>query len=114
MYSSSDLLNWDYRGRALSPINGTDISPDRVVERPKSVFNAATQEWVLWFHSDNSSYGLLQQSVATSPNVTGTDIWSVHNFVLRRSPGPYTFQDVFSPLGGTSQDFGLFQDADGE
>ncbi|KAJ7904806.1 Arabinanase/levansucrase/invertase [Mycena leptocephala] len=98
VYSSSDLLNWDYRGRALSPINGTDISPDRVVERPKSVFNAATQEWVLWFHSDNSSYGLLQQGIATSPNVTG----------------PYTFQDVFSPLGGTSQDFGLFQDVDGK
>ncbi|KAK6992542.1 importin subunit alpha [Favolaschia claudopus] len=98
IYSSSDLLNWDYRGRALSPIDGTDISSDRVVERPKAVFNAATQEWVLWFHSDNSTYGLLQQGVATSPNVTG----------------PYTFRDVFSPLGGTSQDFGLFQDVDGE
>ncbi|KAJ6602226.1 glycosyl hydrolase [Mycena sp. CBHHK59/15] len=98
VYSSSDLLNWDYRGRALSPINGTDISSDRVVERPKTVFNTATQEWVLWFHADNSSYGLLRQGVATSPNVTG----------------PYTFQDTFSPLGGTSQDFGLFQDVDGE
>ncbi|KAJ7145036.1 glycosyl hydrolase [Mycena filopes] len=78
VYSSSDLLNWEYR--------------------PKAVFNAATQEWVLWFHSDNSTYGLLQQGVATSPDVTGA----------------YTFQDVFSPLGGTSQDFGLFQDVDGD
>ncbi|KAJ7465129.1 Arabinanase/levansucrase/invertase [Mycena latifolia] len=98
IYSSSDLLNWDYRGLALSPIPGTDISADRVVERPKAVFNKATQEWVLWFHSDNSTYGLLRQGVATSPSVTG----------------PYTFQDTFSPLGGTSQDFGLFQDVDGE
>lgn len=48
----------------------------------------------LWFHSDNSSYGLLKQGFATSPNVTG----------------PYTFQDAITPLGGTSQDFGLFKD----
>ncbi|KAK7464767.1 hypothetical protein VKT23_005974 [Stygiomarasmius scandens] len=26
--------------------------------------------------------------------------------------GPYAFQEVFSPIGGTSQDFGLFQDVD--
>lgn len=30
------------------------------------------------------------------------------------SLGPYTFQDTFSPLSGTSQDFGLFQDIDGK
>ncbi|KAJ7243769.1 Arabinanase/levansucrase/invertase [Mycena rebaudengoi] len=98
VYSSSDLLNWDYRGRALSPIEGTAIAPNLVVERPKSVYNKATKQWVLWFHSDNSTYGLLRQGIATSPNVTG----------------PYTFQNVFSPLGGTSQDFGLFQDVDDE
>lgn len=71
VYSSSDLLNWKNEGRALSPIPGTDIAPDRVVERPKAVFNELTKTWVLWFHADNSTYGLLRQGVATSPNVTG-------------------------------------------
>ncbi|KAL1733518.1 glycosyl hydrolase [Schizophyllum commune] len=98
VYSSSDLLNWKNEGRALSPVNGTDIDASRVVERPKVVFSEQTQEWILWFHSDNSSYGLLQQGIATSPNITG----------------PYTFQRAFNPLGGTSQDFGLFQDVDGQ
>ncbi|KAJ7600263.1 Arabinanase/levansucrase/invertase [Mycena floridula] len=74
----------------------SDIDPTRVVERPKAIFNKQTETWVLWFHADNSSYGLLRQGIATSPNVTG----------------PYTFVDTFSPLGSTSQDFGLFQDVD--
>ncbi|KAJ6556548.1 hypothetical protein DFH09DRAFT_1491071, partial [Mycena vulgaris] len=98
VYSSVDLTNWYYRGRALSPIPGTAISVDLVGERPKVVFNKATQDWMLWLHSDNSNYGLLGQGGDTSPNVTG----------------PYTFQGAFSSLGGTSQDFGLFQDVDGE
>ncbi|KAJ3573466.1 hypothetical protein NP233_g2417 [Leucocoprinus birnbaumii] len=97
VYSSPDLLNWDFEGRALSPIPGTEIAPDRVAERPKAVFDPVNRNWVLWFHSDNSTYGLLRQGIATSPNITG----------------PYEFQKVISPLGGTSQDFGLFQDTDG-
>jgi hypothetical protein len=71
LYSSSDLVNWANEGRALSPIPGTEIAPDRVVERPKVVFNPVNRNWVLWFHSDNSTYGLLRQGVATSPNITG-------------------------------------------
>ncbi|KAF7314355.1 Importin subunit alpha [Mycena kentingensis (nom. inval.)] len=98
VYSSTDLLNWDFRGRALEPIVGTDIDPGRVAERPKAIFSEKLGEWVLWFHSDNATYGLLRQGVATSPNITG----------------PYTFRGAFSPLGGTSQDFGLFQDVDGQ
>ncbi|KAG6816997.1 hypothetical protein H0H87_000892 [Tephrocybe sp. NHM501043] len=98
VYSSTDLLNWKNEGRALSPIPGTDIGPDKVVERPKAVFNEPTQTWVLWFHADNSTYGELRQGVATSPNITG----------------PYTFQQTFQPLGGPSQDLGLFQDVDGD
>ncbi|KAF5362835.1 hypothetical protein D9758_007108 [Tetrapyrgos nigripes] len=116
-YSSSDLLNWDYEGRALSSINGTVIGPDTVVERPKAVFNEETQTWVLWFHSDNSTYGLLRQGVATSPNISGKPFAPFEQVMhadrqLRIYPGPYDFQGVFSPLGGTSQDFGLFQDVD--
>ncbi|RDB18999.1 hypothetical protein Hypma_014328 [Hypsizygus marmoreus] len=98
VYSSSDLLNWKNEGRALSPIPGTDIGPEKVVERPKAVFNVLTQNWVLWFHADNSTYGLLRQGIATSPNVTG----------------PYTFHETFRPFGNPSQDLGLFKDVDGE
>lgn len=98
VYSSKDLLNWKNEGKALSPINGTEIGPERVVERPKVVYNPPTKTWVMWFHADNSSYGLLRQGVATSPNITG----------------PYTFQYTLQPLNDFSQDLGLFQDDDGK
>ena len=71
LYSSSDLLNWDFEGQALSPVPDTLIGPGTVVERPKIIYSQETNLWNLWFHSDNSSYGLLRQGVATSPNITG-------------------------------------------
>ncbi|KAF8679707.1 Glycosyl hydrolases family 43, partial [Rhizoctonia solani] len=98
VYSSKDLLNWKNEGIALAPVNGTEIGPEQVVERPKVVYNEPTKTWVMWFHADNSSYGLLGQGVATSPNITG----------------PYTFQYTLRPLGDFSQDIGLFQDDDGK
>lgn len=46
VYSSDDLTNWKYEGQALSPLNGTAIAPDLVVERPKVVYNEPTDTWV--------------------------------------------------------------------
>lgn len=48
----------------------------------------------MWWHADNSTYGLLLQGLATSPNITG----------------PYSFVDATAPLGNWSQDFGIFTD----
>ena len=48
---------------------------------------------MLW-HADNSTYGLLLQGLATSPNISG----------------PYTFESATAPLGNWSQDFGVFTD----
>lgn len=48
----------------------------------------------MWWHADNSSYGLLLQGLATSPTIAG----------------PYTFVNATAPLGNWSQDFGLFTD----
>ena len=92
-------MTWTRVGRALSAVaeSGTPFSSDAVVERPKVVYNEPTKSWVLWFHADNSTYGLLGQGVATSPNITG----------------PYDFLGTHRPLGDFSQDFGLFQDDDG-
>lgn len=48
----------------------------------------------MWWHADNSKYGLLLQGHAVSPEIGG----------------PYTFVDATAPLGNWSQDFGLFTD----
>ena len=99
VYSSVDLTNWKYEGKALEPsATNPIIGPDSVVERPKVVYSEPLQSWVLWFHSDDHTYSTLKQGYALSPNITG----------------PYTFVEAIWPLEQTSQDFGLFIDEDGE
>lgn len=48
----------------------------------------------MWWHADNSKYGLLLQGHAVSSSIGG----------------PYKFVDATAPLGNWSQDFGLFTD----
>ncbi|KAI0321793.1 galactan 1,3-beta-galactosidase [Amylostereum chailletii] len=96
-YTSTDLVTWARQTDALSPIDGTMISTSNVVERPKVIFNSATNEYVMWFHSDTGNYGAAMVGVATSS-----------------SPGgPYNYLGSFKPLGADSRDMGLFQDDDG-
>ncbi|KAK8038104.1 glycoside hydrolase family 43 protein [Apiospora phragmitis] len=95
VYSSEDLATWSYHGLALEPIEGHPfISPEMIIQRPKVVYSEATSQYHMWWHADNSSYGLLLQGLATSPTVGG----------------PYTFANATSPLDNWSQDFGLFTD----
>ncbi|KAK7935715.1 hypothetical protein PG985_001210 [Apiospora marii] len=95
VYSSEDLATWSYHGLALEPIEEHPyISPEMIIQRPKVVYSEGTSQYHMWWHADNSSYGLLLQGLATSPTVEG----------------PYTFVNATSPLGNWSQDFGLFTD----
>lgn len=95
VYSSRDLVTWEYHGLALTPVVGDAfISPDMIIQRPKVVFSEATRQYHMWWHADNSSYGLLLQGFATSDQIAG----------------PYSFVSATSPLGNWSQDFGIFTD----
>ncbi|KAJ6519335.1 galactan 1,3-beta-galactosidase [Mycena sanguinolenta] len=95
-YSSTDMMTWTRQNNALTPIAGTMISNADIVERPKVIFNTANSEYVLWFHSDNSDYGLAMVGVATA-----------------KTPcGPYTYLGSWKPLGAESRDMSIFQDDD--
>ncbi|KAK1709833.1 glycosyl hydrolase family 43 protein [Colletotrichum lupini] len=95
VYSSDDLATWEFHGKALEPIEGHPyISTNMIIQRPKVVYSEPTKEYHMWWHADNSTYGLLLQGLATSPNISG----------------PYTFVDATAPLGNWSQDFGIFTD----
>ncbi|CAG8979213.1 hypothetical protein HYALB_00013140 [Hymenoscyphus albidus] len=95
VYSSDDLATWTAHGLALTPVeNNTYISPRMIIQRPKVVHSKATGAYHMFWHADNSTYGLLLQGFATSPSISG----------------PYRFVDATSPLGNWSQDFGLFTD----
>lgn len=96
-YSSSDLQHWTFVGNALSRQTDGDLGPDRVVERPKILYNRATKQFVLWMHIDSKNYKEAKVGVATSKSVCG----------------PYSYRESFQPLGFQSRDMGLFQDKDG-
>ncbi|KAI1100776.1 carbohydrate-binding module family 35 protein [Jackrogersella minutella] len=95
VYSSPDLATWTFHGLALEPVQGHPyISPENIIQRPKVVYSESTGQYHMWWHADNSSYGLLLQGFATADTIAG----------------PYTFVDATAPLGNWSQDFGMFSD----
>ncbi|MFF7051600.1 RICIN domain-containing protein [Streptomyces griseorubiginosus] len=96
-YTSTDLANWTYQGQALSRQDSGDLGPSRVVERPKVIYNASTDMYVMYMHIDSTNYGDARVGVATSSTPCG----------------PYTYRGSFRPLGNVSRDIGLFQDTDG-
>jgi hypothetical protein len=96
-YSSTDLAHWTRQGQALSKQTSGDLGPNRIVERPKVLYNSGTGTFVMYMHIDDSSYGEAKVGVATSSTPCG----------------PYSYRGSFQPLGHQSRDMGLFQDTDG-
>jgi len=96
-YTSTDLQNWTYQGVALAMQSSGDLGPNRVVERPKVIYNASTGTYVMYMHIDSKTYSEAKVGVATSSAPCG----------------PYSYQGSFRPLGFLSRDLGLFQESDG-
>lgn len=96
-YSSDDLAHWTFKGYALTRQPSGDLGPNRVVERPKVLYNRRTKTYVMYLHIDDTHYAEAKVGVATSPRVEG----------------PYTYRGSFNPMGHQSRDMTLFQDSDG-
>lgn len=96
-YSSTDLAHWAFCGDMLTRQPSGDLGPNRVVERPKVIFNRTTRTYVMYLHIDGGNYGEAKVGVATSKTVTG----------------PYAYLGSFRPLNHQSRDMTLFQDTDG-
>ncbi|KAM0421159.1 hypothetical protein ACHAPT_011051 [Fusarium lateritium] len=95
-YSSSDLIEWNYEGAALTRQESGDLGPERVVERPKVVFNKASGQYVMWMHIDDSVYSLARVGVATCEIVNGQ----------------FSYRGSFRPMECASRDMGVFVDDD--
>ena len=70
-YASKDLVQWTFAGALLSRTASGDLGPNRVVERPKVIYNDKTQKYVLWMHMDSGNYGEARVAVATGDSVCG-------------------------------------------
>ncbi len=142
VYSSTDLLSWTFEGNVLRSIESrkeleTDpyftelygsltaeerdeiyacINTSVVIERPKMLYNEATGQYVIWFHSDSateeSSYpydaGMAGVAVSDSP-------YGPFRFLgrYRLDPCPEGQLDCFPFSHGEARDMNLFQDDDG-
>jgi hypothetical protein len=87
-YSSKDLVTWKRGPDALSLQASGDLGPNRVIERPKVLYNAGTHKYVMWMHVDSPSYGDARAGVAESSTPCG----------------PYTYLGSSRPLGQLSRD----------
>lgn len=98
-YSSTDLYHWRNEGVVLSAaqVQAKDTEALQVIERPKVLFNAKTQQYVMWFHADHGTYEYAHVGIATSDTPTG----------------PYNFHGSLQPAGSDSRDMTLYQDEDG-
>jgi hypothetical protein len=74
-YSSPDLSNWKDEGVALaiSKDPASEIVDGCIIERPKVLYNAKTQKYVMWFHLElkDHGYSAARCGIATSDHATG-------------------------------------------
>ncbi|WP_052573885.1 glycoside hydrolase family 43 protein [Haloferula sp. BvORR071] len=72
-YSSKDLLTWKNEGNALPAVSDpdSDLHTQKVLERPKVIYNAKTKKFVMWFHADSMNYAAARCGVAVSDNPAG-------------------------------------------
>ncbi len=97
VYSSTDLVNWVDRGNALSNTSAAELNYCNI-ERPKVMYNASTNQYVMWMHYENGrDYSLARAAVAYSTSPTG----------------PFTYRGSFRPNNNMSRDCTTFVDTDG-
>lgn len=87
LYSSSNLLQWNYEGVILSTSKDVQSplrSPMRL-ERPKIIYNKKTKKYVMWFHyvgypgSHGQDIGLADAGVAVADKITGPFMYLGHH-----------------------------------
>jgi hypothetical protein len=96
-FSSTSLVEWNYEGALLSKSDSGDLGNERIVERPKVIYNKSTKKYVLYAHIDDRNYWEAKVGVATSDEVCGK----------------YTYHGSYRPKEHESRDITLFQDDDG-
>lgn len=103
-YSSTDLMNWKFRGQVLRLADPENFGPEWTLERPKNFPCATTGKFVMYFHLDSrlpghaSRYSIARVGVAVADTIDGD----------------YRYVRSFRPFGKESRDIGQFLDDDGQ
>lgn len=98
-YRSTDLKSWTFVNNVLTENSHAELATANI-ERPKIMYNASTDRYVIWMHKENGSdYSEARAAVAVSTS--------------NQPCGSYTYVRSFRPLGHMSRDIGVFVDTDG-
>eukprot|EP01117_Protostelium_nocturnum_P009094 TRINITY_DN3253_c0_g1_i1.p1 TRINITY_DN3253_c0_g1~~TRINITY_DN3253_c0_g1_i1.p1 ORF type:complete len:389 (-),score=68.26 TRINITY_DN3253_c0_g1_i1:46-1212(-) len=95
-YSSRDLVVWTFVKDSLTLQKNGDLGPNRIVERPKVIYNEKNKQYVMHMHIDSMDYQEARFGTAVSSSICG----------------PYTYIGSKRPFGNLSRDMGLFKDED--
>jgi hypothetical protein len=99
VYASTDLVHWQFRNAIITRNTSTDLAAaDRIIERPKIIYNDTTKKYVMWLHWDGMNYATAQAGVFTCDTVDGN----------------YTQVSHFQPNSNMARDDSLFKDDDGK
>lgn len=98
-YSSTNLTNWTFRRAIITRSTASELSTaDRIVERPKVIYNETTKQYVMWLHWEGQNYAEAKAGVFSSSTIDGN----------------YTYRSAFRPNNNMSRDDTLFKDDDGK
>ena len=98
-YASTDLVHWTFRKAVVTRNTARELNTmDRIIERPKVIFNETTHQYVMWLHWEGQNYAEAKAGVLTSETIDG----------------PYMYRSSFQPNGNMSRDDNLFRDDDGK
>ena len=129
VYSSRDLTHWKDEGIALAVSHDpqSDITAGSIIERPKVLFNATTNKYVMWFHLElkGQGYKAARCGVAVSDKAAGPYAYlrsfrpDAGSWPVNANEGdhkPYPNNRLLRDLAGgqMARDMTLFQDDDGK
>lgn len=98
-YSSPDLSRWTFRNAIITRDTAPELdASDRIIERPKVLFNDATKRYVMWLHWEGQNYAEAEAGVFSSATIDGD----------------YEYHSSFRPNRNMSRDDTLFKDDDGK
>jgi hypothetical protein len=96
-YASKDLVTWEFRNAIITRDTATDLqASDRIIERPKVVYNKKNDNYVMWLHWEGANYATAEAGVFTCDTVDGD----------------YQLVRHFRPNNNMSRDDTLFKDDD--
>jgi hypothetical protein len=99
VYASKDLVTWQFRNAIITRQTSADLAAaDRIIERPKIIYNDSTKQYVMWLHWDGQSYATAQAGVFSCATVDGN----------------YNQVSHFQPNSNMARDDSLFKDDDGK